>query len=204
MLENSQSFNNIRILTLGESGVGKTTLILNYINPDIKNNNLEKKNPTIGVDYQKKLITLDNTNINVEIWDTAGQEKFKNITRQYYNGANGVILVFDISDKQSFEKINLWIKDLSDRIDLNNICLILIGNKTDLDDKREISVEEAQNFAEENNFDYYEICAIKNIGITEMMEFFIKKCNDKMQQNDNESFSIINKNMNNYSNSNCC
>ena len=205
MLENSQSFNNIRILTLGESGVGKTTLILNYINPDIKNNNLEKKNPTIGVDYQKKLITLDNTNINVEIWDTAGQEKFKNITRQYYNGANGVILVFDISDKQSFEKINLWIKDLSDRIDLNNICLILIGNKTDLDDKREVSIEEAKKFAEKNNIEYFEISAINNIGIIEMMEYFIQKCYNNIKQKiDDDTIRLSKDNVSYYTKKKCC
>ena len=130
---------NMKLLTLGESGVGKTTLILNYINLNIKIKHLEKFNPTIGVDYQKKVITIDNKNIDIKIWDTAGQERFKNITNRYYNDADGILLLFDISDKGSFEKISFWINDLSNKIILDNISLILIGNKTDLDDKKEVS-----------------------------------------------------------------
>ena len=130
---------NMKLLILGESGVGKITLILNYINPNIKIKYLEKYNPTIGVDYQKKVITIDNKNIDIKIWDTAGQERFKNITNRYYNDADGILLLFDISDKGSFEKISFWINDLSNKIILDNISLILIGNKTDLDDKKEVS-----------------------------------------------------------------
>ena len=130
---------NMKLLTLGESGVGKTTLILNYINLNIKIKHLEKFNPTIGVDYQKKVITIDNKNIDIKIWDTAGQERFKKITNRYYNDVDGILLLFDISDKGSFEKISFWINDLSNKIILDNISLILIGNKTDLDDKKEVS-----------------------------------------------------------------
>ena len=202
MLENE--ILNIKLLTLGESYVGKTTLILNYMNPNIKTTNLERLYPTIGVDYQKKSVTIDNRNINVEIWDTAGQEKFKKITSQYYNGADGIILIFDITNKESFEKISFWIQDLSNKIDLDNTCLILIGNKTDLKDQRKVSVEEAQKYAEQYNIEYYEVSALKNVGIIEMMEFFIKKCYNNIKEKNNYSITISKDGMNYYSKKNCC
>jgi len=202
MLENE--ILNIKLLTLGESYVGKTTLILNYMNPNIKTTNLERLYPTIGVDYQKKSVTIDNRNINVEIWDTAGQEKFKKITSQYYNGADGIILIFDITNKESFEKISFWIQDLSNKIDLDNTCLILIGNKTDLKDQRKVSVEEAQKYAAQYNIEYYEVSALKNVGIIEMMEFFIKKCYNNMKEKNNYSITISKDGMNYYSKKKCC
>ena len=202
MLENE--ILNIKLLTLGESYVGKTTLILNYMNPNIKTTNLERLYPTIGVDYHKKSVTIDNRNINVEIWDTAGQEKFKKITSQYYNGADGIILIFDITNKESFEKISFWIQDLSNKIDLDNICLILIGNKTDLKDQRKVSVEEAQKYAAQYNIEYYEVSALKNVGIIEMMEFFIKKCYNNMKEKNNYSITISKDGMNYYSKKKCC
>ena len=202
MLEND--YLNIKLLTLGESFVGKTTLILNYMNPNIKKKNLERFYPTIGVDYQKKSVTIDNRNINVEIWDTAGQEKFKKITSQYYNGADGIILIFDITNKESFEKISFWIQDLSNKIDLDNICLILIGNKTDLKDQRKVSVEEAQKYAAQYNIEYYEVSALKNVGIIEMMEFFIKKCYNYIKEKNNYSITISKDGMNYYSKKKCC
>ena len=202
MLENE--ILNIKLLTLGESYVGKTTLILNYMNPNIKTTNLERLYPTIGVDYQKKSVTIDNRNINVETWDTAGLEKFKKITSQYYNGADGIILIFDITNKESFEKISFWIQDLSNKIDLDNICLILIGNKTDLKDQRKVSVEEAQKYAAQYNIEYYEVSALKNVGIIEMMEFFIKKCYNNMKEKNNYSITISKDGMNYYSKKNCC
>jgi small GTP-binding protein len=202
MLENE--ILNIKLLTLGESYVGKTTLILNYMNPNIKTTNLERLYPTIGVDYQKKSVTIDNRNINVEIWDTAGQEKFKKITSQYYNGADGIILIFDITNKESFKKISFWIQDLSNKIDLDNICLILIGNKTDLKDQRKVSVEEAQKYAAQYNIEYYEVSALKNVGIIEMMEFFIKKCYNNMKEKNNYSITISKDGMNYYSKKKCC
>ena len=196
---------NIKLLTLGESGVGKTTLILNYINPNIKINYLEKYNPTIGVDYQKKVITIDNKNIDIEIWDTAGQERFKNITSHYYSGADGILLLFDISDKSSFEKLSFWINDLNNKVYLENISLILIGNKTDLDDKREVSIEEAKKFAEKNNIEYFEISAINNIGIIEMMEYFIQKCyNNIKQKMDDDTIRLSKDNVSYYTKKKCC
>ena len=202
MLENE--ILNIKLLTLGESYVGKTTLILNYMNPNIKTTNLERLYPTIGVDYQKKSVTIDNRNINVEIYDTAGQEKFKKITSQYYNGADGIILIFDITNKESFEKISFWIQDLSNKIDLDNTCLILIGNKTDLKDQRKVSVEESQKYAAQYNIEYYEVSALKNVGIIEMMEFFIKKCYNNMKEKNNYSITISKDGMNYYSKKKCC
>ena len=196
---------NIKLLTLGECGVGKTTFILNYINPNIKIKYLEKYNPTIGVDYQKKVITIDNKNIDIEIWDTAGQERFKNITSHYYSGADGILLLFDISDKSSFEKLSFWINDLNNKIYLDNISLILIGNKTDLDDKREVSIEEAKKFAEKNNIEYFEISAINNIGIIEMMEYFIQKCyNNIKQKMDDDTIRLSKDNVSYYTKKKCC
>ena len=95
-----------KILTIGESGVGKTCLLIRYTENKFQKNYLT----TIGIDFKSKNITLHNKSVKLKIWDTAGQERFRNITQQYYKGADGIVLVFDLTDAATFEKIshNSW------------------------------------------------------------------------------------------------
>ena len=120
---------------------------------------------TIGVDFQSKEIIINNTKIKLKIWDTTGQERFKTLTSQYYNGADGALLIFDVTSKLSFERINFWINELKEKKKLNELGLLLIGNKIDLNEKRNVKKEEAEEFAKEYNINYYETSALQNINI---------------------------------------
>ena len=143
----------IKILTLGDIEVGKTSIVLRYA--DDKFN--DSKISTIGIDFKIKQINKGGESIKVSIYDTAGQERFQRIIKHYYRGANGVLLTFDISNKNSFEKLNYWIQDLKENADnINDLFICLIGNKIDKEDKREVSIEEANKFAQENNIPYFD------------------------------------------------
>ena len=101
----------IKILTLGDTGVGKTSIIQKFVNDKFSQNMLS----TIGVDFQSKIIMIDNTKVKLKIWDTTGQERFKTLTSQYYNGADGALLIFDVTNKESFERINFWMNELNEK-----------------------------------------------------------------------------------------
>lgn len=117
----------VKILMLGDSGVGKSSLInrwtLDQFNPTLVS--------TVGVDFKAKKVALDGESYNVQVWDTAGQEHFHKITLNYYKGANGIMLVFDVSDKQSLDNIEYWIRNIKKHA-LDSVHVALVGNKTDL------------------------------------------------------------------------
>ena len=179
----------IKILTLGDSGVGKTSIIQKFVNDKFNQNMLS----TIGVDFQSKVIIINNTKIKLKIWDTTGQERFKTLTSQYYNGADGALLIFDVTSKLSFERINFWINELKEKKKLNELGLLLIGNKIDLVNKRIIDKEEAENFAKNNNLSYYETSALKNININNIIIDIAKQCLNNIKRNDE---NIINNSIN--------
>ena len=179
----------IKILTLGDTGVGKTSIIQKFVNDKFSQNMLS----TIGVDFQSKIIMIDNTKVKLKIWDTTGQERFKTLTSQYYNGADGALLIFDVTSKLSFERINFWINELKEKKKLNELGLLLIGNKIDLVNKRIIDKEEAENFAKNNNLSYYETSALKNININNIIIDIAKQCLNNIKRNDE---NIINNSIN--------
>ena len=179
----------IKILTLGDSGVGKTSIIQKFVNDKFSQNMLS----TIGVDFQSKIIMIDNTKVKLKIWDTTGQERFKTLTSQYYNGADGALLIFDVTNKESFKRINFWMNELNEKKKLNELGLLLIGNKIDLVNKRIIDKEEAENFAKNNNLSYYETSALKNININNIIIDIAKQCLNNIKRNDE---NIINNSFN--------
>ena len=179
----------IKILTLGDTGVGKTSIIQKFVNDKFSQNMLS----TIGVDFQSKIIMIDNTKVKLKIWDTTGQERFKTLTSQYYNGADGALLIFDVTNKESFKRINFWMNELNEKKKLNELGLLLIGNKIDLVNKRIIDKEEAENFAKNNNLSYYETSALKNININNIIIDIAKQCLNNIKRNDE---NIINNSIN--------
>jgi small GTP-binding protein len=197
----------IKILTLGDSGVGKTSIIQKFVNDKFNQNMLS----TIGVDFQSKEIIINNTKIKLKIWDTTGQERFKTLTSQYYNGADGALLIFDVTSKLSFERINFWINELKEKKKLNELGLLLIGNKIDLNEKRNVKKEEAEEFAKEYNINYYETSALQNINIKNIINDIAQQCLNKIQKNDefyfqnslNEKKMIID-NISNNKKKKCC
>ena len=158
-----------KILTIGESGVGKTCILLRYTDNKFIKHHLT----TIGIDYKTKDVTINNKEQNInnksiklKIWDTAGQERFRNITQQYYKGADGIVLVFDLTDRNSFEKVREWMKQIQTYTQKDSIGIVLLGNKCDAENKA-VSTEEASEIAKEFNMKFYETSAMNNINIEE-------------------------------------
>ncbi|CAG5136021.1 unnamed protein product [Candidula unifasciata] len=147
----------LRLLLVGDTGVGKTCLICQYASNEFHESHLT----TIGVDFKMKVIDLDGRKVKVQIWDTAGQERFEAITKQSFTRAQGCILVYDICSRSSFESLGKWILFVR-RYAKEDTAVILIGNKSDLEDKRQVSRATAQQFADQNNLRYYEASA-KNL-----------------------------------------
>ena len=173
-----------KILTLGDTTVGKTSIILRFT----KENYTQNRLATIGVDFKSKIMQIENNRVKVLIWDTAGQERFKNIASQYYNGGDGAILVFDITNKNSFERISYWLNELNQKKDLNEMALVLVGNKKDLNQNREISFEQAELFAKKNNIKYFETSAEENIGIDEVMNYIVGECVSIIKKRNEDAF----------------
>jgi len=143
-----------KYIVVGDSGVGKSCLLLQFTD----NRFQHIHDLTIGVEYGSKTITVADRHIKLQIWDTAGQESFRSITRSYYRGSVGALLVYDITRRQSFNHLRQWIKDLQDYTH-PDIVIILVGNKTDLHYRRQVTTEEGQLFATEHGFLFCETSA---------------------------------------------
>lgn len=150
-----------KVLLLGDSGVGKSSILLRYT----KNQFTADMRSTIGVEFGIKYLTLDNLQLKVQIWDTAGMERYRSITSAYYKGAKGVIVVYDICRKVSFDNIDKWIDDFKSKADEDAVILI-IGNKSDLQDKREVNTEEVKLKAEKNKMAFMETSAKNNENVS--------------------------------------
>ena len=127
-----------KILLLGDSGVGKSSLLLRYT----KNEFMPDMRATIWVEFGLKFLKIDNLQLKIQIWDTAGMERYRSLTSAYYKGAKGVIVVYDICRKKSFESIDRWIDDFKSKAN-EDAVILLIGNKSDLNEQREVETEEA-------------------------------------------------------------
>lgn len=145
-----------KVVMIGDSGVGKSNLLMRYTKGDF---NLESKT-TIGVEFAtKKVNTSDGKSVKAQIWDTAGQERYRAITNAYYRGAVGALLVYDTTNMNSFKHIADWLKQLKQYAD-SNIVILLVGNKTDLRDRREVKKEEAAAYAAEHQLAFIETSAL--------------------------------------------
>jgi len=134
-----ESFFLFKILVIGDSSVGKSSLLLRFSDNTFSSNFLA----TIGVDFKLKAINVGDLSVKLQIWDTAGQERFRNITRSYYRGAHGIMLVYDVTNEQSFKNIEFWLKEVG-KYASPNVYKILIANKCDLIEDRVVSVEDGK------------------------------------------------------------
>ena len=165
----SESSDTFKILTIGESGVGKTCILRRFV----ENKFLKSHLATIGIDFRTKAVKVYGKAIKLKIWDTAGQERYHNITNQIFKGSDGIILVFDVNDDISFAKIKDWIEQIKSNVSQDEISLILIGNKCDIEE-RVISKEQGQEMANNLKIDYYETSALNGTGINEAFEELTK------------------------------
>ena len=158
-----------KVLLLGDTDVGKSSLILRYTEETFNS----KLVNSIGVDFKMKKKEIDGKIIKVQIWDTAGHERFRSITYSYYRGANAIIIVFDITDKKSFLSITEWLKQIEKHAK-ENVFKFLVGNKSDLSEERKVTYEEAKEYADKHDLPYIETSAKEGININELFESSIK------------------------------
>ena len=151
-----------KILTIGESGVGKTCILRRFVENKFLKNHLA----TIGIDFKTKTLNINNQEIKLKIWDTAGQERFRNITTQYYKGADGIVLIYDVTDDASYEKIRDWMEQILSNTKREDIGLVLLGNKCDME-PRAVTEEQGNKMAEELKVSYFETSALTGQGINE-------------------------------------
>jgi len=154
-----------KLLLIGDSGVGKSCLLLRFADDAFTENFIS----TIGVDFKIKTLTLEGKRVKLQIWDTAGQERFQTITTSYYRGANGIVIVFDVTNQSSFENVRKWLDDV-ERHASPNIVKLLIGNKCDLEHKRVIDYHTAKALADRLNIPYLETSAKASTNVNEAFE----------------------------------
>ncbi|EAR85334.1 Rab-family small GTPase (macronuclear) [Tetrahymena thermophila SB210] len=160
-----------KILLIGDSGVGKTSIMNRFTENKF---NVEIKS-TIGVEYSKKTMVIDQAVIQASIWDTAGQERFRSLAKNYYKGAIGALLVFDVTRPHTLENIQkIWLQEVEQHAS-KNIKMILIGNKSDLTVERIVKQEEAVNFSKTNNLAYMETSALNNQNIDQAFETLVRE-----------------------------
>ena len=135
----------LKILLVGDSSVGKTTLLLKYVDGQFSENHIT----TIGVEYKDKELIVNNRKVNIQIWDTSGQERYQSITKNFYRNADGILFVFDVTNEDSFNHLKNWLITSED-IE-KDFKKIIVGNKMDLEDKIVINKEKADKFAEKKN-----------------------------------------------------
>ena len=170
----------IKIMIIGESKTGKTSLISRYCNNEFYGAYLS----TIGIDFQIKNIILNNKNIRLQIWDTAGEERYRNIAKNYFQSSDGFIIVYDISNSESFYKLDDWIEQIKNNAQETS-KMILFGNKSDMEDSRQVSKEEGEEYARKNNLSFFEVSAKEGTNVQEGFEFFVKEILNSFSPNEN-------------------
>jgi len=143
-----------KLLLIGDSGVGKSCLLLRFADDTYTESYIS----TIGVDFKIRTIELDGKTIKLQIWDTAGQERFRTITSSYYRGAHGIIVVYDVTDQESFNNVKQWLQEI-DRYACENVNKLLVGNKCDLTNKKVVDYTSAKEYADQLGIPFLETSA---------------------------------------------
>ncbi len=165
-----------RYIIVGDVSVGKSCIMLRFSSNQFR----EEHELTIGVEFAIKFYEIKNKNIKIQIWDTAGEEAFQSITKNYYKNAIGALLVYDITKKSSFDHLKNWLDNIRENSS-RNIKIILIGNKTDLEDKREVTFEEGEEFAKNNGLFFLETSAKNFININESFNKLTEEIYDNIE-----------------------
>jgi small GTP-binding protein len=169
----------ISLATLGNSNVGKTNIINNFLGLQFSEKNLT----TIGIDFKIKNVILENNSkLKVKIWDTAGQERFRSMAFSFLKNIQGILLIYDLTDKSSFLSIDKWISNLENNLDMKNVPIILVGNKNDKEDERKVSYEEGLKYAQKYNFKFFEMSAKTGENVKEAFLALIHLYYDKNKE----------------------
>mmetsp|Transcript_5386 Transcript_5386/g.7598 ORF Transcript_5386/g.7598 Transcript_5386/m.7598 type:complete len:210 (+) Transcript_5386:105-734(+) len=188
-----------KLVLLGDTAVGKSCLVVRFVRDEF----FEFQEPTIGAAFLTQSVVLDNSAIKFEIWDTAGQERYRSLAPMYYRGAAAAIVVYDITNKESFNGAKSWVKELQRRGD-PNVVIALAGNKADLQSKRKVNFEvdyslrimiflsqEAQRYAEDNGILHMETSAKSSMNVKDLFNEIARMLPKQSQQTERETFPII-------------
>ena len=178
-----------KILLLGDSSVGKTCFLMRYADNTFQEIHMS----TIGLDYKLKNVQLDDGKIvKIQIWDTAGQDRFRSITKNYYKGAHGIILIYDVTSRKTFENIKNWVSQIKEEVS-NKVTIILVGNKIDDEPNRKVTTQEGENMAKECELDFFETSAKSGANIDSTFNELVKKTVEKYNKVDDKGDKLNNK-----------
>ena len=185
----SQTIYQLKVILIGNSSVGKTSLVNRFMGHEFQ----ENYQCTINADFKIKLISLDQTtSAELTVWDTCGQERYKSITRTYFKDAHGIILVYDVSNMDSFNSLSSWLKEIKNNSNLEP-DIVLVGNKIDLED-RKVTKEKGEKFAEKNGLIYTETSSKEGFNIDspfeKLAQAFINKVKDNPNYNNNNDNNL--------------
>jgi len=179
-----------KLLLIGDSSVGKSCLLLRFSDGSFN----ESQMSTIGVDFKIRTLELDKKTFKLQIWDTAGQERFRTIAAAYYRGAQGIIIVYDVTNKQSFENVEMWLSEVN-KYGSGDVNKLLVGNKSDLTSKREVETEKGKELAESNGMKFLETSAktadnVEEAFLTMTREVFQQIGSDVAQDKKSSTISV--------------
>lgn len=184
MYDNEEYYDILfKILIIGDSGVGKSNLLLRFS----KNEFMSDMRSTVGVEFGSKMLTIEDFQVKAQIWDTAGQERYRSITSAYYKGAKGVLIVYDVSRRDSFVNVDKWISEFKMKCD-EDASIMIIGNKSDLSENRKVSKEEASLKANTNQLAFFETSAKDNDNVELAFMTLIQEIFRKFKMNFDENF----------------
>jgi len=165
-----------KYIIIGDTGVGKSCLLLQFTDKRFR----PVHDLTIGVEFGARMVTIDDKSIKLQIWDTAGQESFRSITRSYYRGAAGALLVYDITRRDTFNHLTRWLEEALQNGN-KNMTIMLIGNKSDLEHRRQVTTEEGEQFAKEHGLIFFETSAKTATNVEEAFIQTAQKIYEKIQ-----------------------
>ena len=151
-----------KYLVIGNSGVGKSCILIRFTDDTFSDSYVT----TIGVDFKIKTLDIEGKSCKLQIWDTAGQERFRNIISSYYRGAQGIMLVYDITDLESFQNLNTWLIEIEKNAS-KNVYKILVGNKCDMENERKVTVEQGKEFADQYGMKFFETSAKLSTNVSD-------------------------------------
>ena len=179
-----------KIIIIGDSGVGKSNILKRYLHNEFKHDTKS----TVGVEFGSKQLKVGEVNIKLQIWYTAGEERYRAITSAYYKGSKGCFIVYDITSEVSFENVQKWYEEIMKSAE-KGISVILVGNKCDLENERKVSIEMGQNKAKNLNCPFFETSALNNTNIMtafqSISEDIFNRCKNDKNLEDDEDYEIV-------------
>ena len=168
----------IKYIIVGNAYVGKSNIIYRFV----ENKFSENYKATINLDFSYKNMKINDKIFRIQLWDTAGQEEFQSISRGYYKSGACALVVYDITDRDTFNNVSSWVEECKNN-GPSTITLVLVGNKIDLEDKRQVTYEEGEDFANRNNMQFFETSALNGTNIDKLFNDTVESINRKIEEN---------------------